>query len=95
MAEALEDGVVADGPTVGRYHALIRCETCRLALMVDDLFELSCIHAGSLRLSREIAGLADLIDETLSGAETLARASGVRLSGSAPSDLQVFVDTAA
>ena len=34
MAEALEDGVVADQPTVSRYHAQIRRETDRLTL--DD-----------------------------------------------------------
>ncbi len=46
MAEALQDGVVADQPTVSRYHAQIRRETDRLTLMIDDLFELSRIHAG-------------------------------------------------
>ena len=52
MAEALEDGVVTDQQTVSRYHAQIRGETDRLTLMIDDLFELSRIHAGALRLSR-------------------------------------------
>ena len=56
MAEALEDGVVTDWPTVSRYHTQIRAETDRLALMIDDLFELSRIHAGALRLSRQVVG---------------------------------------
>jgi signal transduction histidine kinase len=94
MAEALEDGVVSDGPTISRYHAQIRRETDRLALMVDDLFELSRIHAGALRLTREVAGLADLIDEALTSAEPLARAKRVRLAGSAVPSVPVFVDTA-
>ncbi|MGH2929375.1 MAG: histidine kinase dimerization/phospho-acceptor domain-containing protein, partial [Solirubrobacteraceae bacterium] len=57
MAEALEDGVVADPYTVGTYHSQIRKETDRLTLMIDDLFELSRIHAGALRLSRRPVSL--------------------------------------
>jgi signal transduction histidine kinase len=63
MAEALEDEVVTDQQTVRRYHCQIRSETDRLALMIDDLFELSRIHAGALRLSRSRVGLDDLIGE--------------------------------
>lgn len=94
MAEALEDGVVSDWETVTRYHTQIRRETDRLALMIDDLFELSRIHAGALRLSRGIVGLDDLIGEVLTSTEPLAAAKGVRLSGSAPGNLPVFVDAA-
>ncbi|MBG0827062.1 HAMP domain-containing histidine kinase [Planomonospora sp. ID67723] len=79
MAEALEDGVVADPETVSRYHTQIRLEVDRLSGMVDDLFELSRIHAGALRLSRGRIGLGDLVAEALAGVEPLARAKGVRL----------------
>ncbi len=95
MAEALEDGVVTDRPTVGRYHAQIRTETDRLTLMIDDLFELSRIHAGGLRLSRQVVGLGDLVGEVLTSAEPLARAKGVMLRGSAIPGLPVWVDAAA
>lgn len=95
MAEALEDRVVTDWPTVSRYHAQIRAETDRLAKMIDDLFELSRIHAGALQLSREVIGLADLVSEVLTSAEPLARAKGIRLHGSAVSPLPVWVDAAA
>ncbi|MGO8960981.1 MAG: sensor histidine kinase [Streptosporangiaceae bacterium] len=94
MAEALEDGVVTDLQTVSRYHAQIRTETDRLTLMIDDLFELSRIHAGTLQLSRQVVGLGDLIDEALTTAEPLARAKGVRLHGSAVPGLPVWVDSA-
>ena len=43
MTEALEDGL-ADDPA--RYHPQIRVEVERMVRMVDDLFELSRIHAG-------------------------------------------------
>ncbi|MDA0636218.1 HAMP domain-containing sensor histidine kinase [Nonomuraea sp. MCN248] len=83
MAEALEDGVVSDPETVGRYHRQIKREVERLSAMVDDLFELSRIHAGALRLSRARIGLADLVADTLAGAEPLARAKGVLLTAEA------------
>jgi signal transduction histidine kinase len=94
MAEALEDEVVADAPTVRRYHAQMRAEADRLAAMVDDLFELSRIHAGALRLSRRRVGLGDLVSETVAGTEPLARAKGVQLSGQALGPLPVEVDAA-
>lgn len=94
MAEALEDQVVTDQQTVRRYHGQIRSETDRLSLMIDDLFELSRIHAGALRLSRSRVGLDDLIGEALASAEPLARAKGVRLRGSAVGGLPVYVDAA-
>jgi signal transduction histidine kinase len=94
MAEALEDEVVTDADTVHRYHAQIRTEADRLAAMVDDLFELSRIHAGALRLSRQRVGLSELVSETVAGTEPLARAKGVRLSGLAHEVLPVEVDAA-
>jgi signal transduction histidine kinase len=95
MAEALEDGVVTDWETISRYHTQIRADTDRLALMIDDLFELSRIHAGTLQLSRQIIGVGDLIGEALTIADPLARAKGVQLRGSAVPGLPVRVDSAA
>jgi signal transduction histidine kinase len=92
MAEALEDGVVADPETVGRYHRQIRLEVDRLSGMVDDLFELSRIHAGTLRLSRRRIGLSDLVADALAGVEQLARAKGVRLAGEADVAVPVQAD---
>ncbi|MEV0625877.1 sensor histidine kinase [Nonomuraea wenchangensis] len=83
MAEALEDGVVSDPATVARYHGQIKLEVERLSAMVDDLFELSRIHAGALRLSRARVGLADLVADTVAGVEPLARAKGVLLTAEA------------
>ena len=49
--------------------------------MVDDLFELSRIHAGALRLTLESVALADLVDGALAEGQPLARARGIELSG--------------
>jgi signal transduction histidine kinase len=92
MAEALEDGVADDPDTVKRYHTQIRLEVDRLSGMVDDLFELSRIHAGTLRLSRNKVGLGDLVADALAGVEPLARAKRVRLSGEADAVLPVDAD---
>jgi len=94
MAEALEDGVVFDPRTVSQYHTQIRTETDRLSAMIDDLFELSKIHAGALRLSRRMTGLEDLVAEVVASAEPVARAKGVRLTGAAPRGMPVYVDSA-
>ncbi len=90
MAEALEDGVAEDP---ARYHRQIRVEVDRLSGMVTDLFELSRIHSGTLRLSLERVSLSDLVSDTLAGAYPLARASGVHLSGRTPGSLPVHADS--
>jgi signal transduction histidine kinase len=89
MAEALEDNVAED-PEI--YHTRIRQSVDRLTGMVDDLFELSRIHAGALRLSLEHIPLADLVDEAVVGADPLARARGVRLSADVRTGRSVCVD---
>ena len=94
MAEALEDQVVTDPREVGRYHSQIRVETNRLSAMIDDLFELSKIHAGTLRLSPRLVGLEDLIAEVVASTEPVARAKGIRLTGSAVRGMAVRIDTA-
>lgn len=80
MAEALEDGVA---PDPARFHRQIRVEVDRLARMVDDLFELSRIHAGALQLTLEEVSLSDLVSDALAAATPLAEAKGVRLTGQA------------
>jgi len=91
MAEALEDGVVADRPTVDAYYRAIRDETDRLAGMVEHLFELSRLHSGRLVLRRQQVTLADIVAQAVPAAALLAAARGIRLVGDAP-DVPVDVD---
>ncbi|MFI7071955.1 sensor histidine kinase [Micromonospora sp. WMMD754] len=79
MAEALEDGVVGDPATVAEYHRRIRVETDRMTRLVDDLFELSRINAGALRLSMSAVPLGDVVSDALAGAAPLAAARRIRL----------------
>ena len=94
MAEALEDQVVIDPREVSQYHSQIRREVDRLTVMIDDLFELSRIHAGALRLSKRMVGLEDLVAEVVASAEPVARHKGVRLTGAAVRGMPVYVDSA-
>ncbi len=79
MAEALEDQVVADGPTVLVYHRQMRIEVERLTVMIDDLFELSRINAGALRLTLATVDLGALVDEVVAAAAPLANRRRVHL----------------
>ena len=79
MAEALEDGVVAEPATVRDYHRRIRLETDRMAGLVDDLFELSRINAGALRLSPSAVPLGDLVSDAIASAAPVAEAKNVRV----------------
>ncbi|MGQ0744413.1 MAG: sensor histidine kinase [Acidimicrobiales bacterium] len=81
MIEALEDGLVTDGDTVSRYYRTIRSESDRLSGLVDDLFELSRIHSGVLRLSPEPTALDEILSDALAGATPVAQAKGVHLHG--------------
>jgi signal transduction histidine kinase len=94
MAEALEDQVVTDPREVSRYHSQIRVEADRLSAMIDDLFQLSKIHAGALRLSPRVIELDDLIAEVAASTEPLARAKGIRLTGACAPGMAVLVDPA-
>lgn len=92
MAEALEDGVVNDSMTVARYMRRMRVDADRLAGMVDDLFQLSRLNAGALRLSMSRVLLDDILSDALAAADPLARAKGVQLLGQAAPTVAVEVD---
>lgn len=79
MAEALEDRVVRDPATVAEYHRRIRVETDRMTRLVDDLFELSRINAGALRLSLSAVPLGEVVSDALASAAPLAATRRIRL----------------
>ena len=79
MAEALEDGVVGDPQTVDEYHRRIRVETDRMTRLVDDLFELSRINAGALRLALSTVPLADIVSDAIATTTPLADSRRVRI----------------
>ncbi len=88
MAEALEDGLVADEDSVARYHASIRREADRLSGMVDDLFELSRINANALRLQLQEVAFDDVVSDAVATAQPVAAARGVVVDAHAPATLR-------
>ena len=79
MVEALADGVVTEPADVQRYLGLILQETQHLSRLIDDLFELSQIDSGALRLRclphrHRRAGLGDR-----GGVRAPAAESGIQL----------------
>ncbi len=79
MAEALEDGVVSDPHTVAEYHRRIRVEADRMSGLVDDLFELSRITSGAVRLNPGPVPLADLVSDAIATTAPLAASRGIRV----------------
>lgn len=85
MAEALADGIVSEPDEVADYATRISGETTRLSGMVGDLFELSRITAGALRLTMSAVPLREVISETLSGQGPVAEQKQVTLLADADS----------
>jgi len=81
LIEAVADGVTGDAEMEARYLASARGEIEKLGRLVDDLFELSRIDAGMLRLELEEASLRDLISDTLSSFKPRAEDKGVSIIG--------------
>lgn len=79
MTEALDDGVVTEADDVREYARRIRRESVRLSGMVDDLFEMSRIHAGALTLQCEPLVLDGIVRSALTSAAASAEAADVGL----------------
>ena len=79
MVEALADGVVSEPADVQRYLGLILQETHHLSGLIDDLFALSQIDAGALRLRYMPIDVAELVSETVAAYQAPASESGIRL----------------
>lgn len=78
MAEALEDGMADD---VSGYYRKIISQTDQMAIMVNDLLELSKIQAGTLRLKAEPLDLYDLASDAIADLAPLATRRKIRLDG--------------
>jgi two-component system sensor histidine kinase BaeS len=79
MVEALADRVVAEPAEVQRYLELILQETQHLGRLIDDLFELSQIESGALRLRCLPLDLSLLVSETVAAYQVPAAEQGVQL----------------
>jgi len=89
MAEALADGVIVDPVETGQYARRIGKETERLAAMVDDLFQLSRITSGALRLTLAAVSLGEVVSEAIAAEAARAARKGVRVVADADTDWPV------
>ena len=79
MTEALSDGIVEEPSEVHRYYATMRREIERLSRMIDDLFELSQLDAGTLRLERRRVSIPEIAGEVVDAMQAAARLASVEL----------------
>ncbi len=77
MAEAIDDGVVEDAPTVRRYAGEMRRSVEQLVEMVEDLFELTQLDAGAIRAETERASLEEVVRSAVSAIEPTAELKGL------------------
>lgn len=80
MVEALSDGVVTDRDTSNRYFATMMQEVERLALLIDDLFELARIDGGALELRLGETVMEEVVAAAIAGARPSAEQAGVAVS---------------
>ena len=78
MAEALEDGVATD---VSGYHHKIIAQADQMAVLVNDLLELSKIQAGTLELNAARLDLYDLISDAIADLAPLAQRRNISIDG--------------
>jgi signal transduction histidine kinase len=94
MAEALEDGVVAEPADLARYHRAIGEESNRLAGMVESIFALVRLHTDGISAQRTRAQLGDLIAHALPSVRALAAKFDIDIA-SGPHGAVLEVDPAA
>jgi signal transduction histidine kinase len=70
----------------------MRTQVDRLSGMVDDLFELSRIHSGTLRLELSPVALYDLISDTVAGFGPVAHAKSLDLRFAGETGLTILAD---
>lgn len=83
MAEALEDEMVEDP---ARFHRQMRSQVDHLSAMVDDLFELSKIHSGTLTLTMQPVSLYDLVSDAVAELGPLATSRSITLTETIPAE---------
>jgi signal transduction histidine kinase len=77
VVEAIEDGVVDDPPTLRRYVLEMRRQVETVTGLVDDLFELAALDAGSIEADRERARLEDVVGSAIAACQPHAAAKGL------------------
>lgn len=79
MAEAIEDGVVADPDTIHDYAVRMGCSVESLSALVDDLFEFAQLDAGVIEAGRERLELSEVVGRAVAACDGQATLKGLHL----------------
>ncbi len=82
MLEAIRDGVTETPEEQNDYLERILMQVKSLGSLVDDLFALSLLDAGELKLDLEPTVVDDLVEETLRSMQSTASGKGLKLDSS-------------
>ncbi len=91
ILEALGDGLVEDPQTTRRYLETAQRDIRTLSNLINDLFEISQMEAGGLRLDCQPNAMSDLISDTIESFSQISVRQGVQLSGSVDPGLDSVV----
>ncbi len=91
MAEALEDGVAGD---VSGYHQRIIGQADQMAVLVNDLLQLSKIQAGTLVLDYQKLNLYDVVSDVIADLAPVAASRAIAINGDAVAPTMVSADGA-
>jgi signal transduction histidine kinase len=80
MIDALADGVVTEKEIIAQYLALSQGAIDRLSSLIDDLFELSRLDSGHVKMGYEMCSLADLVSDAVGSISPRALAKSIRVS---------------
>jgi len=87
LAEAVGDDIVEDAETRSGYLRRMGTHIDALAVLIDDLFELSRLEAGDISWSIEQVPLHELVSETVEAMRVQAEAKGVAMLAEVPETL--------
>ncbi|MFW6195175.1 MAG: sensor histidine kinase [Chloroflexota bacterium] len=87
MLEALADEVVTDPKEQQEYYRRTLNEVKELGALVDDLFQLSLLDVGALRLDVRPTPLQSLVLETVEGMQSAASRKGLNLESRVDDDM--------
>jgi signal transduction histidine kinase len=79
MAEAIDEGVVDDAPTMRRYASEMRRSAESLGNLVDDLFELVQLEPEAIEAEARRATVEEVVGAALAACGAHARRKGLRL----------------
>ena len=79
MAEAIDEGVVDDPPTLRRYVNEMRGAVDSLVSLVDDLFELAQVDAGAIEVETRRATIAEVVEAALAACDGQASEKRLRI----------------